>query len=216
MSSPISIANLIRLLLIGGLLVWVSQAPSQDPPQAPPEEITRHSLSLLGPEKYPVGFSHFDYVNLHAPRDGDVRYAAVGGFDSLNPYIVKGRPAAGMNLIYDTLMKGSLDEPAASYPLVAQSVRYPEDISFVIFTLREEAAFHDGTPITAADVAWTFRTLKEHNPFFKAYYAHVSRVEILSSDEVRFVLASVGESGDAVHFGTVACVTASLLAGARV
>jgi microcin C transport system substrate-binding protein len=156
-------------------------------------DIERHGLSLFGEPKYPEGFERFDYVNPDAPKGGLLRYASIGNFDSLNPFIVKGRPAAGSStLIYDTLMVTSFDEPSSEYGLLAESVSYPEDFSSVTFNLRTAARWHDGQRVTPEDVIWSFETLTANQPFFNAYYADVESVEKLSPLQVRFNFAISG------------------------
>ena len=148
-----------------------------------------HGHSLIGAAKYPPDFPRFDYANPRAPKGGAVTYAAIGDFDSLNPFLLKGNPAAGLGLIYETLMAGALDEPASHYGLIAEAVAFPEDYSSATFRLRPEARFHDDTPITSADVAWSFTTLKRHYPLYRDYYADVTGFEILSEREIRFDFA---------------------------
>jgi microcin C transport system substrate-binding protein len=146
-----------------------------------------HGLSLFGDLKYPPGFTHFDYVNPDAPKGGTIKYNAIGTFDSFNPFILKGDPAAGAGLMFDTLMARSDDEPASSYGLVAQSVEVAPDKKSVIYDLRPEARFWDGTPITANDVVWTFDTLKAKGaPPYRLIYADVLKAEALGSHRVRF------------------------------
>ncbi|MDR3500054.1 MAG: extracellular solute-binding protein [Parvibaculum sp.] len=154
--------------------------------------VERHGASLFGNLKYPPDFKHFDYVNVNAPKGGELRYAAIGTFDSLNGFIVKGSQAAGLSLIYDTLLESSLDEPSSEYGLVAQSLSYPADYSSVTFTLRPEARFNDGTPITAEDVIWSFQSLKKLNPFYSAYYHNVTKAEAMGAHKVRFSFATRG------------------------
>lgn len=152
----------------------------------------RWGASLFGNLKYPADFRHFDYVNVDAPKGGELRYAAIGTFDSLNNYIVKGEQAAGLSLIYDTLLEPSLDEPGTEYGLVARSLSYPDDFSSVTFTLRPEARFNDGKPITTEDVIWSFQTLKKLNPFYAAYYRNVTKAEADGPRKVHFTFASKG------------------------
>ena len=149
----------------------------------------RHGHALIGAPKYAEGFARFDYANPDAPKGGSLTYAAVGDFDSLNPFLLKGNPAAGLGLIYETLMTLSLDEPASQYGLIAEAVAFPADFSSATFRLREQARFHDGAPITAEDVAWSFETLKQHYPLYRDYYADVTGFEILSPHEIRFDFA---------------------------
>lgn len=155
-------------------------------------DIERHGASLFGDLKYPETFKHFDYVNPDAPKGGELRSAALGTFDSLNSFIVKGEVGTGLSLIYDTLLEPSLDEPGAEYGLVAESLSYPADFSSVTFTLRKEARFQDGVPVTAADVIWSLETLKKLNPFYAAYYHNVEKAEALSASKVRFSFSVKG------------------------
>ena len=154
--------------------------------------VPRHGSSLFGELKYGPDFAHFDYVNPDAPKGGSVRYGAFGTFDSLNPFIVKGQPAAGITIIYDTLMTGSMDEAASEYGLLAESVRHPKDYSSVTYTLRPQAKWHDGKPVTPEDVVWTFETLKENHPFYNAYYANVVKAEKTADHEVTFTFNQTG------------------------
>lgn len=155
-------------------------------------DTVRHGVSLFGNLKYAEGFKHFDYVNAKAPKGGTMRYAVVGGFDSLNGFIVKGEAAVGLNFLYDTLMEPSLDEAGSEYGLIAKSVSYPDDFSSVTFELRPEARFNDGTPLTAEDVIWSFETLTKVHPFYGAYYHDVSKAEVLSPHKVRFAFSIKG------------------------
>ena len=142
---------------------------------------------MYGDLKYGPGFTHFDYANPNAPKGGDVKLAAIGTFDSLNPFILKGVAATGIGDTFDTLMEGSADEPFSEYGLIAESIEVPADRSWVAFTLRPEARFHDGKPITADDVIWTFDTLKSKgHPFYRSYYSRVAKAEKLGPRKVRF------------------------------
>ncbi|HLF58932.1 MAG TPA: extracellular solute-binding protein [Alphaproteobacteria bacterium] len=152
--------------------------------------IVSHGLSIYGDLKYPPNFTHFNYVNPDAPKGGDVKLSAVGTFDSLNPYILKGVPAAGLNLTFQTLLANADDEASAAYGLIAESVETPPDRSWVIFTLRPEARFHDGSPITPDDVVFSFDTLRaKGHPFFRAYYASVKSVEKIGERQAKFTFA---------------------------
>ena len=151
-----------------------------------------HGLAMHGDLKYPPDFTHFDYVNPDAPKGGEMRVAALGTFDSFNPFIVKGNPAAGasalrQSLLYDSLLAHAQDEPFSLYGLLAESVQTPDDRSWVAFTLREEARWHDGEPVTAEDVIWTFETLTEKgSPLFRFYFGGVDRAEKTGPRSVRF------------------------------
>lgn len=147
-----------------------------------------HALAMNGEPKYGEGFTHFDYVFPDAPKGGTVRLAATGTFDSFNPFIVKGNSADGLGLLFDTLTEQSLDEPFTEYGLLAERIELAPDRSFMTFQLREEARFHDGSPVTAQDVAFTFRTLVEQgNPHYSQYYADVERVDVTDARTVTFV-----------------------------
>jgi microcin C transport system substrate-binding protein len=160
--------------------------------QAPGAGEWRHGLSLLGDVKYPADFKHFDYVNPDAPKGGTVRLGALGTFDTLNGFIPKGNEAAGLNLVYDTLMIDSLDEPATEYGLIAEAVRYPADYSSVTYRLRPEARFNDGSPVTAEDVVWSFETLKRIDPLRARYYHDVTKAAVTGEREVTFTFAGPG------------------------
>ena len=137
-----------------------------------------HAVTLYNEApKYPANFKHFDYVNQDAPKGGSFRQAGFGGFDSLNPFINKGVPADDIGMIYDTLTRHSLDEPFTEYGLIAGKIEKAPDNSWVRFYLRPEAHFHDGHPIRAEDVVFSFQTLiKNGAPMYRGYYADVDQV----------------------------------------
>jgi microcin C transport system substrate-binding protein len=145
-----------------------------------------HALSLIGEPRYPADFKHFDYVNPDAPKGGLVRLSDVGGFDSLNPVLYKGEPAAGLGFAFESLMADSLDEPSTSYGLIAEWASYPEDYSSVTFRLRDEARWHDGKKITPEDVIYSLDVNKAANPRMGLYYKNVSRAEATGENEVTF------------------------------
>ena len=150
-----------------------------------------HGLSLFGELKYGPDFKNFDYVNPGAPKAGTLKFSAIGTYDTLNPFVVKGVPAAGIGQIFDTLMAQSQDEPGSEYGLVAESVELAPDRLSVLYTLRKEARFHDGSPMTPADVVWTFDALRtKGRPFFRAYYNDVTSVAPDGEHGVRFSFKS--------------------------
>jgi microcin C transport system substrate-binding protein len=156
-------------------------------PAAAQQGEVAHALSLFDDIKYPADFPHFEYVNPDAPKGGRVTLAAMGTFDTLNPFVIKGTPAAGSGAIYDTLLASSMDEPSTSYGLIAETVEVPEDRSWVIFNLRPQARFRDGQPVTAEDVAFSFNVLKELGaPVYRYYYANVEPPEVLGPHRIRF------------------------------
>ncbi|MFJ4088035.1 extracellular solute-binding protein [Pseudomonas psychrophila] len=161
-----------------------------------------HGYAQFGTLKYPATFTHFDWVNPDAPKGGTLKVMAFGTFDTLNPYTFKGTSPVstpnflqyGVNELNETLMAGtgqyapSGDEPTSSYGLIAQSVEYNEDRSWVVFNLRPEARFHDGKPITAYDVAFSYNLLlKEGHPQYRTNLQEVQRVDILGPKRIRFV-----------------------------
>lgn len=146
-----------------------------------------HGIAMHGDLKYPPEFTHFDYVNPSAPKAGHITQSALGTFDSFNPFIIKGTDADGLGLMYDTLLSRAQDEPFSLYGLLAKSIELPLDRSWVIFNLHPSARFSDNTPLTAEDVKFTFETLIEKGkPFYRAYYADIKDVEVLSTHRVRF------------------------------
>ena len=157
------------------------------------EIIKAPSVAMHGTTKYADGFSNLDYVNVDAPKGGTLKNSTIGSFDSLNPFIIKGSPAAGMafigqSMVYDSLMEQSHDEPFSMYGLLAETIEYDtEDKSWVAFNLNPAAKWEDGKPVTADDVIWSFNTfLEKGTPFFKAYYGDVTKAEATSPTRVKF------------------------------
>ncbi|MEI2741616.1 MAG: extracellular solute-binding protein [Candidatus Competibacter sp.] len=147
-------------------------------------------IALHGQPKYGPDFKQFDYVNPDAPKGGEARFAAIGSFDTFNPFNIKGQAAAGIGQLFETLMVGSADEPFSEYGLIAESVDVAEDRSSVVFNLRPQAKFHDGSPITADDVLFSLDVLKaKGSPLYRFYYASVAKVEKLDERRVKFTFA---------------------------
>jgi microcin C transport system substrate-binding protein len=159
-----------------------------------------HALLMYGTPKYAAGFTHFDYVNPNAPKGGRINLGYFLPFDTVHAYAMKGTKAPGTygtdhtfrdrvtSLLYDTLMTPSLDEPQTLYGLIAESVEVAKDFSWVEFTLRKNAQWHDGTPITVEDVLFTFRILPEKgDPAYKVMLQQVKKVEQTGEHNVRFV-----------------------------
>jgi microcin C transport system substrate-binding protein len=175
---------MIRVLVLSILFSFAAGVPAEAVQPS-------HGLAMHGDLQYGPGFTHFDYANPDAPKGGLLRLAAIGNYDSLNPFILKGQPASGISLVYDTLMAQSSDEPFSEYGLIAASVEVPKDRSWVIFNLRPEAHFHDGSPITADDVIYSLETLKtKGHPFYRSYYAGVESAEKLGPLRVKFSFAN--------------------------
>jgi len=153
-----------------------------------------HAIAMHGKPLHGLGFSHFDYAEPEAPKGGRLVLGPLGSFDSLNPFVIKGVPAAGSNLVFERLLKRGRDEPFTLYGLIAESVEVPPDRSWVAFTLRPEARFHDGTPITADDVVFSWRTLaKQGRPNHRLFYRMVERAEKTGPRAVKFVF-KVGDN----------------------
>lgn len=154
----------------------------------------RHGLSLFGTVKYPADFKRFDYVNPDAPKGGTVRQIAIGTFDNFNVVVsgVKGSVAGAVALIYESLTTPALDEVSTEYGSLAEAASYPDDFSYVIYRLRPQAKWHDGTPVTPDDVIFSLDAFKKHHPMFSAYYSHVVRAEKIGDREVKFVFDMPG------------------------
>ncbi len=149
-----------------------------------------HCIAFYGECKYKAGFTHFEYTNPSAPKGGSVKLAENGSFDNLNPFILNGVKAPGIGYLFESLMTQSLDEPQSMYGLIAESVTIPEDNSSVEFTLRKEARWQDGTPITPDDVVFSFNTLKDKgDPTYKIMYTPIKGVEKTGERTVRFTFA---------------------------
>jgi microcin C transport system substrate-binding protein len=153
--------------------------------------MTTPGMSLFGDLKYPPDFKHFDYVNPDAPKGGTMRLSAIGTYDTLNPYVIKGVPAVGIGQIFDTLTVSAEDEPGSEYGLVAEKIELAPDKLSVLYTMRKEARFHDGTPMMPEDVIWTFEILRtKGHPSFRSYYGDVTKVEKEGERGVRFSFKS--------------------------
>ncbi len=150
-----------------------------------------HAIAMHGTPKYQPGFRHFDYVNPAAPKGGTLRVAVQGTFDSFNPFIPKGNAGAGNP--YESLLASSADEPFTQYGLIAETIEVPRDRSWAIFTLRPQARWHDGKPITVDDVIWSLETLKTRGqPFFRFYYGGVAGAEQIGPRQVKFTFSDRG------------------------
>lgn len=151
----------------------------------------RHAIAMHGEPLYPSGFDHFAYANPAAPVGGTIHYGAVGTFDSLNPFIVRGTPAIGLReYVFESLMARSYDEPFSLYGLLAESIDVPDDRSTVTFRLRPQARFSDGTPVTVDDVIFSLKVLRDKGrPNYKSYFSKVSAIRRLDAHSVMFVIA---------------------------
>ena len=117
-----------------------------------------HAISMHGDPKYEENFLNLEYIDTDSIKGGSIVRSAIGTFDSFNPFILKGTAAAGVGALYETLTTGSSDEAFTEYGLLAESIEWPDDRSWVSFEIRKEARWHDGEKISADDVIWTFNS----------------------------------------------------------
>ena len=171
--------------LLAAALVAVSVSAAQ---QAVAQDVTKTwAMAEFGEPLYQDGIEHWPYVNPDAPKGGTIVLSAFGSFDSLNSYILKGEWPRSIGLVGDSLMVNSADELASAYGLLAETAEFPADKSWVIFNLRPEAAFSDGTPITAHDFKFAFDTIRTHGrPFLKTFYDEVEGIEVLEDHKLKF------------------------------
>ncbi|MBN8522167.1 MAG: ABC transporter substrate-binding protein [Alphaproteobacteria bacterium] len=145
-----------------------------------------YGLSMTGTPKYTSASPHVDYANPNAPKGGTLKQAAIGSFDTLNPYTIKGKSPPGLDLVTDRLMARVWDEPFTMYPLIAEQAVVPADRSSVTFHLNPKARFHDGTPITTDDVLFSYETLKEFGrPNMRRVYK-LARAQKINERTIRF------------------------------
>ncbi|WP_407947386.1 extracellular solute-binding protein [Paracoccus xiamenensis] len=172
--------------LLAGPLAAQEAAPAAD---ATAEATTVASgIGVFGAPKLPADFQHLPYVNPDAPKGGEFSMSWTGGFDSFNPYTVKGRAPILSTVMHESLMEGTADEIGAAYCLVCETIEYPESRDWVIFTLRPEAKFSDGTPVTAEDVFFTYETLRTKglNSFRNVIAQSIAGAEVLDERRIRF------------------------------
>ncbi len=188
-----------RPLALAALLSLTTLPAFADPAQNGPWQT---ALSLINNPAKPLT-DHWDYVNPNAPKGGLVRLSALGGFDTFNPILPEGEPADGLGLVYETLMGASLSDSNSSYPQIADAVAYPPDISSVTFRLNPKAKWQDGTPVTAADVIWSFNAEMKLSPNSQQYYKDVTKAEATAADQVTFFLSSTNNRELPVILGQV-------------
>lgn len=150
---------------------------------------TSHGISTFGDLKYDKDFKHLSYVNPDAPKGGEISFWAFGSFDSMHPYTRKGRAGAYSSIFFESLLEGTSDEIDSAYGLVAKEIEYPEDRSWVIFTLRRQVTFSDGSPLTAKDVLFSYKLLKEKGlPSFRAVLEKdIQTAELISDFKIKFI-----------------------------
>ena len=148
-----------------------------------------NSVALGYTPKYAEGFKHFDYVNPDAPKGGELVLSGFGNYNTLNPFVLKGIAAGGLtDLVIETLMEQSWDEPYSLYGLIAEDISLAEDKMSVTFRINPKARFSDGEPVTASDVAFSFNTLRgeKAHPFYRLYWVDVEKVEVINKLTVKF------------------------------
>jgi ABC-type oligopeptide transport system substrate-binding subunit len=174
---------MLRSVVLGVIAVGLLAGAAHAEPQ--------HGVAMHGAPKYGPGFANLDYVNPDAPKGGDLRLAVTGSFDSVHPFIIKGRSAAGRQYVFESLLKRVWDEAFSLYGLIAETVEMPGDRSWVEFKLREGVHWADGTPITVDDVVFSMETLRDQGrPNHRLFYSKVASVERPGPRTVRFVFAA--------------------------
>jgi microcin C transport system substrate-binding protein len=147
----------------------------------------QYGLAMHGEPKYSANDTHLEYANPDAPKNGTLKQAAIGTFDTLNPFSIKGKAAQGLNMVYDRLMGRVWDEPFTMYPLIARGYTMPDDRSSITFYLNPKARFHDGAPIAVQDVVFSFETLRDHGrPNMRKVYRLVENHTLVDSDGIQF------------------------------
>jgi microcin C transport system substrate-binding protein len=169
---------MLAALVFGGGIAW-----GQDT-----KVITAHGISTFGTLKYPADFKHLDYVNPDAPKGGEISEWAPGTFDSVNPYSVKGVSAVAASIFYESILVSPADEIGAAYCLMCETMEYPEDRSWVIFHLRPDVKFSDGSPMTAADVVFSYEMFRDKGiaEYRSVFNQKFQSVEALDDDTVKF------------------------------
>ena len=174
-----------RGILAGGTALWIGGAPAIL--RADPAIHLGHGFAMHGEPLYPTPDVTLPYLRADAPKGGAVKFATLGTYDSFHPFTLKGVPAVGIGALWETLCWHSPDEPFTVYGTIAETIEVPQDRSWVAFTLRPQAKWSDGSPITVEDVIWSFDTLKaKGQPRYASYYADVLKAEKEGDRKVRF------------------------------
>lgn len=178
-------------LIAAGLIAVLAAGAGLPLASAPARAEPAHAIAMHGAPALPEGFQNFPYVTPDVPKGGRVTLGSSASFDSLNPMIVRGEPVQGIReFVIESLMARSQDEPFTLYGLIARSIDVPEDRSRVTFRLDPRARFSDGTPVTSADVLFSFEVLRDKaRPNYRTYYRKVVKAEAPSAHEVRFDFA---------------------------
>ena len=189
-----------RLIAFVHLIFFVSLVSTGSVVNADQDNIKAHGFNFFGELKYPHDFQHLDYVNPNAPKGGEISIWGFGTFDSMNPYSRKGRAASLSSAPFESLLVETGDEIGSSYGLLAESIEYPADQKWVIFQLRKEAKFSDGTPVTADDVAFTYNLFLEQGlPSYRAVLAEIVQgVEVIDPYTIKYTFSDQASKRDAI------------------
>ncbi|WP_368188381.1 extracellular solute-binding protein [Aestuariibius sp. HNIBRBA575] len=188
-------------LLGGGLIagaIWAGQGLADSH-----ENITiSHGFSNFGELKYDQGFTHLDYVNVDAPKGGEISIWAQGTFDSFNPYARQGVAAAQVTLLFESILVGTADDPYGSYCYLCTTMEYPDSLDWVIFNLRDDVTFSDGRPFSAEDVKFTFDLFMEQGiaEYRNAYGGFIESVDVLDTHRIKFTFTEQASRRDVIGF----------------
>ena len=178
--------RLLAMPLVLAALIWLGMAFGA---RAQDDLIVTHGVSTFGELSYPADFTHLDYVNPDAPQGGELSFSwSSGSFDSIHPYTNIGNAAVLASVFFETMLEATSDTIGQSYGLLAETIAYPEDRSYVIFTIRDNARFSDGTPVTADDALFSYEILRDEGlPSFRASIPMtIAGAEVLDDQRIRF------------------------------
>lgn len=177
--------------LIAGLAVASTISPAMAQEGDGERIITSHGISMFGEPKLPADFEYLPYVNPDAPKGGELSQHGIGTYDSYNPFTFRGRATAPSIMMLERIMTDVADDPLSSYCVICETIEYPESRDWVIFNLRPEAKFSDGTPLTAEDVKFSFELLRDKgfSSFRSAMQAMVTGVEVLDEHRIKFTFS---------------------------
>ena len=172
-------------LFIGAMICGLALATAS---RAEEKVIVSHGISTFGDLKLPADFTHLPYVNPDAPKGGEISQWAPGSFDSFNPYAIAGNAGALSSILYESILSGTADDVSAAYCLLCETMEYPEDRSWVIFNLRKDVTFSDGSPFTAEDVLFSYELFRDKGiPEFRSVSnGKYQSVEVLDPYRIKF------------------------------
>jgi microcin C transport system substrate-binding protein len=178
----------LQILVVGSLALMAGALFATTLRAQDADVIVSHGISTFGELNYAADFAHLNYVNPNAPRGGEISIWAFGGFDSMHPYTVSGRAGSLSSIFFESMLEGTADEISASYCLICETMEYPADRSWVIFNMRPDVTFSDGTPLTADDALFSYEILLEKGlPDFRAVLSQqVASVEVLDAHRIKY------------------------------